>query len=77
MKEYAQLLAQYIEEKTHKEITIDSGTKANNSIILQIVPQSTNLEGYQIDINSHQITISGNSEAGIFMAYKVYGKHCL
>lgn len=59
LKEYAQLLAQYIEEKTHKEITIDSGTKANNSIILQIVPQSTNLEGYQIDINSHQITISG------------------
>lgn len=66
LKKYAQLLAQYIEEKTHKEITIDSGTKANNSIILQIVPQSTNLEGYQIDINSHQITISGNSEAGIF-----------
>ena len=66
LKEYAQLLAQYIEEKTHKEITIDSSTKANNSIILQIVPQSTNLEGYQIDINSHQITISGNSEAGIF-----------
>lgn len=66
LQKYAQLLAQYIDEKTHKEITINAGTQANNSIILQIAPQNTNREGYQIDINSHQITISGNSDAGVF-----------
>lgn len=66
LKEYAQLLAHYIKEKTHKEITITTDTNTSHPIILQIIPQDNNQEGYQLNINSQQIIINGNSTTGVF-----------
>lgn len=39
LKEYAQLLAQYIEEKTHKEITIDSALRQITLLFYKLYPK--------------------------------------
>lgn len=66
LKDCAQLLVQYIKDKTHKEITIGSGKDTNNAILLQILPKDKNPEGYQLEVNTQHIIINGNSEAGVF-----------
>lgn len=66
LKDCAQLLAQYIKDKTHKEITIGSGKDTNNAILLQILPKDKNPEGYQLEVSRQHIIINGNSEAGVF-----------
>lgn len=66
LKDCAQLLAKYIKEKTHKEITIATGKDKENAILLQTHSAGNNPEGYQLEINSHHLIINGNSDAGVF-----------
>lgn len=66
LRDYAQLLSQYIKNKIHKEIKIETGKDKANAIVLQIHPKDNNMEGYQLEINSRNLTINGNSEAGVF-----------
>lgn len=74
LQDYAQLLAQYIKTKTHKEIAINTSTDTTNAIILQILPKGINPEGYQLDVNSRHVIINGNSEAGVFYGIQTLRK---
>ena len=75
LQDYAQLLAQYIKTKTHKEIAINTSTDTTNAIILQILPKGINPEGYQLDVNSRHVIINGNSEAGVFYGIQTLRNH--
>jgi hexosaminidase len=73
MKRNAEFLAEYIKEQTG--ITLNpTSSCGNNGIILQLSDNEGNPEGYKIHINSKQVIISGNSEAGIFYGIQTLRK---
>ena len=61
----AHLLASYIKEVTGTEVK--TGTKAgSNCIVLGLDPSIAQKEGYVLTITEDQVTLNGQTEAGVF-----------
>lgn len=72
----AQLLAGYIRSSTGKQLTLSpsGGQDISNAIVLCIDETIENKEGYRLDVNGGQITIAGQTQAGVFYGMQTLRK---
>ena len=62
----AHLLASYIKEVTGTEVKVGTKAAGKNCIVLGLDPSIPQKEGYTLNITSDQITLNGQTEAGVF-----------
>ena len=69
----AHFLASYIKEVTGTEVKL--GTEAgDNCIVLGLDPSIPQKEGYVLNITSNQVTVNGQTEAGVFYGVQTIHK---
>lgn len=69
----AHLLASYIQEVTGTKVK--TGTQAgNNCIVLGLDPSIAQKEGYELNITADQVTLNGQTEAGVFYGVQTIHK---
>lgn len=73
LKKDAEFLASYIKEVTGLTLKVKEGNAANG-INLSIKKNSDNPEGYQIEVNDKNISIIGDTEAGVFYGIQTLRK---
>ena len=73
MQKNAEFLASYIKDLTGKSLAVQAGTDGKG-IILQLVGNAENPEGYQLKVTSDQVVISGPTEAGVFYGIQTLRK---
>lgn len=75
MQQNANLLAKYIHQMSGKKLKVIDEPVTSNAIILATGLNADNAEAYQLKVTQDNVTITGTSEAGTFMAYRLYGSH--
>jgi len=73
MQKNAQFLADYVKELTGKTLAVQAGTEGKG-IILQVTPNETQPEGYQLSVSADKVVINGGSEAGVFYGIQTLRK---
>ncbi|MBQ5643520.1 MAG: family 20 glycosylhydrolase [Bacteroidaceae bacterium] len=73
MQKNAELLAEYVKEQTNKTLVPLTGTEGNG-IVLRVVVNEEQPEGYNLTVTPAQIVITGGSEAGVFYGIQTLRK---
>ena len=73
MQRNAEFLAEYVLEQTGKKLVPMEGTEGNG-ILLQLVPNAEQPEGYNLKVTPSQVIITGGSEAGVFYGIQTLRK---
>ena len=73
MKRNAELLAEYIKEKTNLELTV-TDVAAEGAITLTVGEASDNAEGYSLTVDAKGVNITGASPAGVFYGMQTLRK---
>ena len=73
MKRNAELLAEYIKEKTNLELTV-TDVAAEGAIILAVGEAGENAEGYSLTVDAKGVNITGASPAGVFYGMQTLRK---
>lgn len=77
LKRNAEFLAEYINQATGYLPTVKpmaAGEQTEKAIVLGIDPSVPNKEGYVMDISSHNLTINGQTENGVFYGIQTLRK---
>lgn len=74
MQRNAEFLANYLKEATGVSYAVEAGTKGKGNILLRLGLSGAKPEGYQLDVTSGGITITGGSEAGVFYGIQTLRK---
>lgn len=75
MARNAAFLSDYIFRQTGKKLSVVGNGDTKNSIVLKVGKlKSKNKEAYQLSVNEKNITIAGNSEAGVFYGMQTLRK---
>lgn len=73
MKRNAELLAEYIKEKTNLELTV-TDVAAEGAITLAVGKVGENAEGYSLTVDAKGVNITGASPAGVFYGMQTLRK---
>ena len=73
MKRNAELLAEYIKEKTNLELTV-TDVAAEGAITLTVGEAGENAEGYSLTVDAKGVNITGASPAGVFYGMQTLRK---
>lgn len=73
MKRNAELLAEYIKEKTNLELTV-TDVAAEGAITLAVGEAGENAEGYSLTVDAKGVNITGASPAGVFYGMQTLRK---
>ena len=73
MKKNAEFLASYVKELTGKTLSVVAGTEGKG-ILLQVVANEEQPEGYRLKVTADGVVISGGSEAGVFYGIQTLRK---
>ena len=73
MKRNAELLAEYVKEKTGLELTV-TDHKTSKAITLSVGEPGENAESYSMKVRCHGIDITGTSPAGVFYGMQTLRK---
>lgn len=73
MQRNAEFLAEYVKAQTGKQLVCEPGTEGNG-IVLQVVPNQEQPEGYNLKVTQNQVVITGGSEAGVFYGIQTLRK---
>lgn len=73
MKRSAELLAEYIKEKTNLELTV-TDVAAEGAITLAVGEAGKNAEGYSLTVDAKGVNITGASPAGVFYGMQTLRK---
>ena len=73
MKRNAELLAEYIKEKTNLELTV-TDVAAEGAITLTVGEAGENAEGYNLTVDAKGVNITGASPAGVFYGMQTLRK---
>lgn len=74
MARNAQFLANYLKKATGKTITVATGTKGENAIVLSLGYKSEHPESYQLKVKQNGITIAAPTEAGVYFGIQTLRK---
>lgn len=74
LQKNAGFLASYIKDATGRNIKVEAGTPASNSINLSVNEAISNPEGYQLAVTDDRISIEGGTEAGVFYGIQTLRK---
>lgn len=74
LKKNAGFLASYIKDATGRNIKVEAGAPASNSINLSVNEAISNPEGYQLAVTDDRISIEGGTEAGVFYGIQTLRK---
>ena len=70
----AHFLASYIKEVTGTEVKLDTKAGGSNCIVLGLDPSIPQKEGYVLNITADQVTLNGQTEAGVFYGVQTIHK---
>ena len=73
MQKNAEFLAEFLKEQTGKVLVPQAGTDGVG-VLLQVVPNEEQPEGYTLKVTPGQVLISGGSEAGVFYGIQTLRK---
>lgn len=73
LEKNAEFLAQYVKEQTGKDLKVVPGTEGKG-IVLKLGKPTENEEGYEMKVTDKGVTITGNSEAGVFYGIQTLRK---
>lgn len=74
LKKTAELFVDYLKISTGITLETTDQQVSDNAIVLSVESDSTNLEGYTLDVNKDLINIKGGSEAGVFYGLQTLRK---
>jgi len=74
MQRNAEFLAQYIQESTGKNLTVQAGTAGERAIVLGLGLKSENPEAYQLKVTDKGVTITAATAAGVFYGVQTLRK---
>ena len=73
MQRNAEFLAEFLKEQTGLQLVPEVGTEGNG-IVLQVVANEAQPEGYTLKVTADQVSITGGSEAGVFYGIQTLRK---
>ncbi len=73
MQRNAEFLAEYLKEQTGKTLTVEAGAEGKG-ILLCVVPNEEQPEGYNLKVTQDGVVITGASEAGVFYGIQTLRK---
>ena len=73
MQRNAEFLAEFLKELTGLQLVPEVGTEGNG-IVLQVVANEAQPEGYTLKVTANQVSITGGSEAGVFYGIQTLRK---
>ena len=73
MQKNAEFLAEFLKEQTGKVLVPQAGTEGVG-VLLQVVANEDQPEGYTLKVTPEQVLISGGSEAGVFYGIQTLRK---
>jgi len=73
MRRNAEFLAEYIKEQTGRTLLVEPGTEGRG-ILLCVVANEEQPEGYNLKVNKDGVVITGASEAGVFYGIQTLRK---
>lgn len=76
MRRNAEFLADYVKQQTGISLNLQAGAAEEGAICLALGLENQNAEAYQMKVDDKGVQITGASEAGVFMVFKLSENLC-